>query len=143
MKQLFILLVFLFTSLSTFSQNAKFWYDASGNRTSRKKLIEFKSETGFTNDNKKPVETFTDTIGETTILIFPNPVENQISVEILGHEEDNGDMITLFDQTGRTILKHQDVTNINTLDISNVKPGIYFMVIKLKSGTTKWNIIKK
>jgi Secretion system C-terminal sorting domain len=143
MKQLFMLLVFLFTSLSSFSQNAKFWYDASGNRTSRKKLIEFKSEAGFNSDNKKPVETFNDTIGETTILIFPNPVESQISIEIQGLEEDNGDMISLIDQTGRTVLKLQEVTNINTLDISDVKPGIYFMVIKLKSGTTKWNIIKK
>lgn len=94
MKQLFMLLVFLYTSLPSFCQNAKFWYDDSGNRTSRKKLIEFKSESGFNNENKKPVETITDAKGETAILIFPNSVESQISKEIRGLEENDGDIIS-------------------------------------------------
>jgi YD repeat-containing protein len=143
MKQRIFLLVFLISSLSAFSQSTKFWYDASGNRTSRKRLIEVKSETGIPNDNKKPEEKFTDQIGETTILIFPNPAESLIKVEIQGFEQDGNNLISLYDQTGRTVIKIQQVTDLNTLDISELKPGIYFMIISLKSGTTKWNIIKK
>jgi hypothetical protein len=38
--------------MSTFSQAFKFWYDSSGNRTSRKNNVEVKSESGVPNDEK-------------------------------------------------------------------------------------------
>ncbi|NLJ43462.1 MAG: T9SS type A sorting domain-containing protein [Bacteroidales bacterium] len=143
MKQLFILLLLAFTSLSSIGQTPKFWYDASGNRTSRKIVLGSKSESGVETDNKKPTETFTDQIGESSISIYPNPAKSQITVEIQGMEENKGDMISLFDQSGRLVLTLSNLTYSNNLDLSNLKTGMYFMVIKLKNNTTKWSIIKE
>jgi Secretion system C-terminal sorting domain len=143
MKKLLIALVYLFTSLVSFSQTPKFWYDASGNRTSRKIVMGAKSESGLETDNKKPIETFSDQVGETTILIYPNPAKSQITVEIQGMEENKGNMISIYDQSGRLVRTKTNVSPTNNLDLSDFQTGIYFMIIKLKDGTTKWTIIKE
>lgn len=144
MKQLLVLLLLVFASLSSsFGQTPKFWYDASGNRTSRKIVLGAKSESGLSTDNSKPIETLTDQVGETSILIYPNPAKSQITVEIQGWEENKGDLISIYDQTGRLVLTLKNLTYSNNLDLSTLQTGIYFMVIKLKNNTTKWNIIKE
>jgi len=87
-------------------------------------------------------ETFTDQIGNNSVLIYPNPATSEITVEIKGLEENNGDIIYLYDQTGRLVQTHSEVTWSNSLNLSGLPAGIYFMVIKLKSGISKWSIIK-
>jgi len=143
MKQLLVLFFIVFTSITVSGQARKFWYAQSGNRTSRKVFTFSKSESGVSEDKSKPVEPIADEINGTSILIFPNPAKDQITVEIQNWEENKSDMITLYDQTGRLILTLRNVTYSNNLDMSGLQTGIYFMVIKLKGNTTKWNIIKE
>jgi hypothetical protein len=76
-------------------------------------------------------------------LIFPNPARSLVTVEIQGWEENKGDMISLYDQSGRLVLTLTNLTWSNNLDMSALQTGIYFMVIKLKNNTTKWSIIKE
>lgn len=151
MKHLLMLLVFLFTGISSIGQTVIYYrYDKSGNRTARDIVLNPpKGEGGYSpgltekKDETKTQEVFTDQLGETSILIYPNPAESRITVEIEGLEDSKGNMISLYDQTGRLVLTLSDLSYSNTLNLSNLKTGIYFMVIKLKSGTTKWNIIKE
>jgi len=143
MKQLLVLFFCAFVSITASGQARKFWYDQSGNRTSRKVFTLSKSESGISDDKSLPIEPITDEIGETSILIFPNPAKSQVTVEINNWEENKSDMITLYDQTGRLILTLRNLTYSNNLDLSGLQTGIYFMVIKLKGNTTRWNIIKE
>jgi YD repeat-containing protein len=133
----------LSTSIALFGQTRKFWYDASGNRTSRKTVTLSKSESGQSESLTKPIEPIPDQIGETSILIYPNPTKSQITVEIQGMEENKGDMITLYDQTGRLVLTLKNLTYSNNIDLSAFKTGVYFMIINLKGNSTRWNIIKE
>jgi len=143
MKRILVLLFCICSCITVSGQARKFWYDESGNRTSRKKITLSKSETGASEENSKQNEPITDDIGETSILIFPNPARSSITVEIQGWEENKGDMITLYDQTGRLVLTLPNLTWSNNLDLSALQTGIYFMVIQLNNKTTKWSIIKK
>ena len=153
MKRLiFLTLVFIsITSIKSFCQSTIYYrYDQSGNRTARD--IVLNPPKGDGNDSQQYAEkkeditneeVFSERIGKTSILIYPNPTSGQIVVDIEGLEESSTDYINLIDQSGRLLLTTKPVSINNRLDLSNLKPGIYFMVINLKSGITRWNIIKK
>ena len=87
-------------------------------------------------------EIFTDQIGKYSVIIYPNPATSEITVEIQGVEENDDDIIYLYDHAGRLVQTHSEVTLSNSLNLSGLPSGIYFMVIKLKSGISKWSIIK-
>jgi hypothetical protein len=143
MKRLLVLLLCVCYCITVSGQARKFWYDESGNRTSRKTITLSKSATGVSEEKSEQNEPITDEIGEASILIFPNPARSLITVEIQGLENNRGDMITLYDQSGRLVLTLTNLTWSNNLDMSALQTGIYFMVIKLKNNTTKWSIIKE
>ena len=147
MKHLLMLLVILLTGITSFGQTIYYRYDASGNRTARDIVLKQSkggdSYTEKNNEEDQPPEVYSDQLGKNSIRIYPNPAESHITVEIQGLEEDKGDLIYLYDQTGRLVLTLSAVTYNNTLDLSGLTQGIYLMVIKLKSGTTKWKIIKE
>jgi YD repeat-containing protein len=141
MKYAIFLLVFLFTSILTYGQTVSFRYDNSGNRTSRT-TITLKS-TASSEDETKPEESFSDQVGEHGIVIYPNPVENELTVEIQGLDEKTDASIALFDQEGRLVLKQDKATNSNLLSLSHLSPGSYFMTIRVGSDSTKWKIVKE
>ena len=143
MKRLLVLVFCVCYCITVSGQARKFWYDESGNRTSRKTITLSKSATGVSEEKSEQNEPITDEIGEASILIFPNPARSLITVEIQGLENNRGDMITLYDQSGRLVLTLTNLTWSNNLDMSALQTGIYFMVIKLKNNTTKWSIIKE
>ena len=143
MKRILVLLFCVCSCITVSGQARKFWYDESGNRTSRKTITLSKSATGVSEEKSEQNEPITDEIGEASILIFPNPARSLITVEIQGLENNRGDMITLYDQSGRLVLTLTNLTWSNNLDMSALQTGIYFMVIKLKNNTTKWSIIKE
>jgi len=118
MKQLLVLFFRVFTSITVSGQARKFWYAQSGNRTSRKVFTFSKSESGVSDDKSKPAEPVADEINGTSILIFPNPAKDRITVEIQNWEENKSDMITLYDQTGRLLLTLRNVTYSNNPDMS-------------------------
>ncbi|MCF8226032.1 MAG: T9SS type A sorting domain-containing protein [Bacteroidales bacterium] len=64
---------------------------------------------------------------KTGIKVYPNPVDDIINVS-LGENAQTG-MLTLYDISGRNIL-HRELTNsMNTIDISSLKSGVYFVNI--------------
>jgi hypothetical protein len=141
MKDVFLLLVAACTSVFTYGQTVSFRYDNSGNRTSRT-TITLKSASS-SEDETKPEESFSDQVGEHGIVIYPNPVENELTVEIQGLDEKTDASITLFDQGGRLVLKQDKATNSNLLGLSHLSPGTYFMTIRVGSDSTKWKIVKE
>jgi len=142
MKRTILLLVALFTSVIIYGQTTvSFTYDDSGNRTSRN-TIGLKS-TSETAEEANSTEPFSDKIGEHAVLIYPNPVESELLIEIERLEENTYAEISLFDQGGRLVLTRDKITSSNTINLSHFSAGTYLMIIRLGSDKTKWTIVKE
>ncbi len=141
MKHPLALVLLSFLCMPFFGQTQKFWYDASGNRTSRK-TIGLKSESGIIDDKNTP-EKFSDQVGEKEILIYPNPVRSHLTIEINGYEEGINAGFYVIDQGGRQIINQNRATQSTTLDLSEFPPGVYFLLIKVGNERSKWTIIKE
>ncbi|HJZ39658.1 MAG TPA: T9SS type A sorting domain-containing protein [Bacteroidales bacterium] len=141
MKQAIFFIVVLFVNSIVYSQTVEFNYDNSGNRTSRT-TITLKSTSG-TQSGAQSAETFEDKVGENSILIYPNPVQSEITVEIQGLEESSDVTISLFNQGGQLILSRERISNPQTLNLAHLPSGAYFLIIRIEGKNTKWQIVKE
>jgi hypothetical protein len=124
-------------------------YDLSGNRTS-KNIISLKSATGSSSPstpeqpaNSVPEDPYKDNVGGHTILIYPNPVESELTINIDGLEENTKGTIKVFDQSGRLVLIKEQPLESNTLDFKALSSGSYFVNITIDGKITRWKIIKQ
>ena len=122
----------------THAQTVYFGYDASGNRTSRTISL-LKS----TRENKDEHHEFKDKLGDQDVLIYPNPVESELTIEIPTLEDEEFASISLYDQEGRLIYSNDQATASSTLNIADQFPGIYFLTISIGENITQWKIIKE
>ncbi len=70
-------------------------------------------------------------INDNLIRIYPNPANDLIYINIPNHSSFTNIKIELCDIYGKTVLSKDIINNINELNISKLKPGIY--IIKLNS----------
>jgi len=95
-------------------------------------------------------ESFTATYGWTTnfvgigesrndskIDIFPNPAANQLNIQ----SNETVRQIRLISYTGRTVYEQQFNNKRVTLDVTGLKPGIYFARISLKNKIVNKKIV--
>lgn len=133
----------LFISLSTYCQTTKvtFYYDKSGNRTSHISTASqgFKSTSESAKDS---LESFSNQGGEQSILIYPNPFTDEITVDIKGYNENEKGNIVLYNQEGRLILTLDQVSSKNSLNLSHLSPGNYIVVVIFGKAISKCSIIK-
>jgi YD repeat-containing protein len=142
MRQLIFLLAILFVDVITYSQTTGFKYDNSGNRTSRTTTIGLKSTLG-TSENVQSPDSFTDELGTHAILIYPNPVESDLIIEIQEFDENADAVIAIYDQGGRLVMTLDKIVSSNTINLSNLTYGTYFLTIRLGSDITRWTIVKE
>ena len=69
--------------------------------------------------------------------IYPNPAENEILIQNISAK----DCINVYDISGQLILTKQNIQN-NLLDISMLKPGMYFIKIIGISSSKKLKFVK-
>ena len=142
MKSAILFLTIFCAGLYTYGQTTvNYNYDRSGNRTSHK-TISFKS-TSTTSNETQSSESLSEQIGSHDILIYPNPVQSNIIVEIQGMSESTLARISIVDQGGRLVLVRENISGRNTLDLSNLPTGTYFLIIYLDDGNTQWTIVKE
>jgi hypothetical protein len=142
MKHIVLLLVSLFTSVIIYGQTTvSFNYDGSGNRTSRRTISLLKS-TASTQDEIASPESSSEQLGNRRILIYPNPVESEITVSIEGKDEKSLVVISIYDQSGRLMLNDNSATELNVLNLSHFPAGNYFMNIRIGNDLTQWKIVK-
>jgi YD repeat-containing protein len=142
MKHTIFFLAVLCAGIQSYGQTTvSFNYDDSGNRTSRT-TIGMKSTAGNT-DASTSQESFSAQVGEHSILIYPNPVEMELTIEIQGLEENEAAKISVFDQNGRLVLTQENIVSSNKVNLSDLARGTYFMIISLGSTDKKWTIVKE
>lgn len=141
MKSVTFLFV-LFISLSTYCQTkVTFNYDKSGNRTSHITTSSqgLKSTSEAAHDS---LESFSDQVGEHSVLIYPNPFTDEISIDIEGYNENEKAHISLYDLEGRQALTLNHVSSRNNLNLSHLMPGNYIIVVIFNNGISKCSVIK-
>jgi hypothetical protein len=70
-----------------------------------------------------------------TLTIFPNPVSNSLHIEY----QDQLDEISIYGLAGNLMITGKNKTDI---DVSSLEPGMYYLILKSKSGIQSRKFIK-
>lgn len=81
-----------------------------------------------------------ETFSNTEVLIYPNPCENSLSIQ-LGNEKQASFM--LYNQLGQRVLNEQFNTFQNTINISSLSSGVYFYDFSSNNSKLRGKLIKK
>lgn len=145
----------IFCCAATYAQRIQYGYDDTGNRISRKKEIVmsakpkvFKPDSIRTNEVEPDIESspapFEEMVSETKIVIYPNPTQGMLRIEISGAEIPLGAYVRLYSTSGALVRQWTGISSDNTLDITAQPTGIYIMRIVLgKDRVSVWKIIKQ
>jgi hypothetical protein len=83
-----------------------------------------------------------DLIDNLKIEMYPNPADSKVSIRFSALPEE-GAKISIFDRTGREV-KSQVVQNtIETLDIQELKQGMYLVKTEMRNNSQTHKLIKK
>lgn len=74
------------------------------------------------------------------VSIFPNPSKGIFDVSLNGTEDDQA-VIRIMDIHGKTILEQKALRNVETIDLSNVKNGIYILNVSGKQTSVTKKIV--
>ena len=129
-------------------EEVKYSYDAAGNRISRSiitvsgnpKTLEGEEEDDKGDEKLNPK----GGLQECEILVYPNPVREEFTIEIWkGNDEENYRFL-LFDMTGKLITEHQQHGNgLLPFDMSVYPRGIYLLIIETGDDKREFKIIKE
>jgi hypothetical protein len=125
----------------------KYTYDLSGNRTDRN-IVTLKSVPANLRDSVErqsslPKEQFEDNLGDQKILIYPNPTQGQLLIEIQGYKQETASALYLYDLTGKLLIARKPVNSNMPLDLSHYAVGTYILKIVLGDKTSEWKIVKE
>ena len=77
---------------------------------------------------------------EAPIVFYPNPVKDYLQVQI--QQKQIGPDYYIADQTGRIVLKGRLINEFNTLDLTSLGKGCYFLTIGSNKGSN-YKLIKQ
>lgn len=81
-----------------------------------------------------------DINSEIYVSVYPNPVSDGLNIEL---ENLNGFSYSIVDLSGRRILSNSDmIFGRETIDLSNLTPGVYFLNISSLKGNFTQKILK-
>lgn len=137
-----MLIAFLLTSISVYSQTIEYVYDEAGNRKQRK-LVVLAPDGGASRLGQLPSE---EPISEqlttdSKLTIFPNPVKEQLNLKVDGSFVAYD--IVLTDLTGKVFLSKTINDSSTQLDFTTYPKGIYLLRTGANNQFTEWKIIKQ
>jgi len=90
-----------------------------------------------------PATSVNDLSNGNSLSIFPNPAEDQITIQPISGEKSDLN-ITLLDVTGKTILKKQgSQASVYTIDISDLVAGVYIVNVCSGQSSSNHKVIKQ
>lgn len=96
-----------------------------------------KSRSNIKNNRTTGIHTNTTLDG---INVYPNPNNGTLFVELKNQSNAN---IEIHNSLGEVVYKNNLSANTNALDISELKPGVYFCEIKTENGRSNYKIVKE
>lgn len=137
-----MLIAFLLTNISVYSQTIEYFYDEAGNRKQRK-LVVLVPDGGTSRLGQLPSE---EPISEqlttdSKLTIYPNPVKEQLNLKVDGSFVAYD--IVLTDLTGKVFLSKTINDSSTQLDFTTYPKGIYLLRTGANNQFTEWKIIKQ
>ena len=132
-----------------YKPNLQYTYDAIGRRTSRNAIVLKSASYISTLDSAGleqafvPGETYEENMGNQKVIIYPNPTQGQLLVEIQGYEKETNTALYLFDLSGKLLISKKPANSSMPLDLSGYPLGTYVLKIMLGDKTSEWKIIKE
>lgn len=122
-------------------QKLSYAYDAAGNRVGRTIVLEPRSAS----DSENPADTvfFEETLDDTQVRIYPNPVETQMTIRVSGYAPSMQGEYSLYNITGIIVAKRRITGETTLVDMGRYPKGIYILHIILNGQPTAWRVIKK
>ncbi len=129
--------IFLFdnvTGITTNLNESNYQFRSGKTKQDRRFTVLFETEEGTI----LGLEGFT----KETIVIYPNPANNQLNIRIPNALETQS--IKIIDMLGKTLLtKNRSIENHTILDITNLNTGVYFIEISINETRVVRKIIKQ
>jgi len=138
-----VIFIYLIGSENCLSQNVIFSYDASGNRVYR--TIVLKETKADSADRNLPDlgSLFEQTLGVQTILVYPNPTLNNITIQCSNINLQNVLNAYLYSAKGDLLTSFQLNEEVHLLNLENYATGIYYLKILNDDKLESWKIIKQ
>ncbi|MDY9919529.1 MAG: T9SS type A sorting domain-containing protein [Proteiniphilum sp.] len=96
-------------------------------------------------DSENPADTvfFEETLDDTQVRIYPNPVETQMTIRVSGYAPSMQGEYSLYNITGIIVAKRRITGETTLVDMGRYPKGIYILHIILNGQPTAWRVIKK
>ena len=149
-KRSALLPVFALLFFSALSQGTSFGYDQSGNRQSRTIVLPppplaAPVDTSFLAEEhvQPPEKVHTDKLNESDVLIYPNPTQGALAVEIRNKDPKVPHHLTVYTIQGATVFQRSNIGDYIQIDLSSQPKGVYLLRIFTQDSFITWRIIKQ
>lgn len=134
----------IFNNIGTLNQTTYYYYGNTSNN------IDFRynditvvssflgvNETTETFERNTAVTLSNNAIGNYSFNIYPNPVKDNITINLRGSTNQIIESVSIFNVEGRKVI--EKTKGLNTISVELLEKGVYFLALKSKSGsiTTK------
>lgn len=152
------------------AQEIVFNYDDSGNRISRKLIVQQQNDTtkntddeqfvnnisyseqnnniiaNTTNENSNNTntkQTEIANIGKENIKVYPNPVETMLVLQIENAKNLNNSYVRLYSNSGKLLDNKKIANSVSHIDMQTYSQGVYILVVMRGTKKSEYKIIKK
>ena len=135
-SHLFIVFIVFFGTEAFCQTTLHYTYDAAGNRIERSIYLGG-SKSGIMDESIIRQEEIIkdDTFLPSTILIYPNPTDGLLQIEIIESGDGDSDFaLLLTDSNGMQILRKKEEASRTIIDLSDQPAGLYILNITLNNG---------
>jgi hypothetical protein len=136
MKRSIAILFLLICYYSSAQQHFEYYYDNAGNRVKRKYFVNRLANPETAIDSSAAVE------NKFGIRVFPNPAKDKININVSSQEEGVSATIYLLDEQGKVLLMKEQKAELEELDISTLKAGIYYIKVYVKEEWVGYKVVK-
>lgn len=145
-----IIFIFCIITLDSFiltGQTITYDYDNSGNRIKKYIVLQAKglsSNDTVQKDNllNNEDEKIVDELNEVKVMIYPNPTQGILNVELSGIETDDTFGYQLYSQSGVLLKYIKSTGNPFSIDFSSYHSGMYILILINKNSRSEWKVFK-
>lgn len=141
-RLIYTLVFCLFTAVCVQAQIIGYSYDAAGNRTSRQ-VITLPSPPQNVEKQSTDSVVVKDRLEERTILIYPNPTQGTLRIDIAGGNPDESLRIILYSGQGTVLYQAPAHMGSNPLDMSIYPKDWYILQIQEGESRREFKVIKE
>ena len=136
MKKYYIGFILFLSFYCSAQQRIAYTYDLSGNRVNRHYFPMRMANPSLEVDSSAIVEK------KFGISVFPNPAPDKINVGITALEDGETAKVYLSDDQGKVLLMREQTSKLGTLELGNLKAGIYYIKVYIKTESVSYKIVK-